>query len=52
MKVCLDFAARLSGWWGNAGLGTHTEKPHSGSIPSGQIFQQDDPWNERAVSKL
>ena len=38
MKVRLDFLASLCGWWGRAGLGTHTEKSHSGSIVFGQYF--------------
>lgn len=38
MKVRLDFPASLCGWWGHAGLGTHTEKFQSGSIPFGQNF--------------
>ena len=38
MKVHLDFPASLCGWWGRAGLGTHTEKSHSGSIVFGQYF--------------
>ena len=38
MNVRLDFPASLCGWWGRAGLGTHTEKSHSGSIPFGQNF--------------